>query len=123
MQFVTPDEAVRLITANVQNIRGDPSETAQLTMYANKFVDFVLDYCNRDDFPKVLIYTDADYISQWLDDKANGGRQAALKSLEQNDTKFQFAVSDAAQSGSQTDADLQALAAHLYMYRKVRWPE
>lgn len=108
MQCVTADEAVTLIIANVQSIRDEPAEDAALTMYANKFVGFVLDYCNREDFPKTLIYTATDYISQWLEDKANGGRQGALKSLEQNDTKFQFAVSDMTQSGSQTDADLQS---------------
>ena len=122
MQCVTVDEAVTLIIANVQSIRGEPVEDAALTMYANKFVGFVLDYCNREDFPKTLIYTATDYISQWLEDKANGGRQGALKSLEQNDTKFQFAVSDMTQSGSKTDADLQSFTARLAPYRKVRWP-
>ena len=121
-QCVTADEAVTLIIDNVQSIRGEPVEDAALTMYANKFVGFVLDYCNREDFPKTLIYTATDYISQWLEDKANGGRQGALKSLEQNDTKFQFAVSDMTQSGSQTDADLQSFTARLAPYRKVRWP-
>ena len=47
MQCVTADEAVTLIIANVQNIRGEPAEDAALMMYANKFVGFVLDYCNR----------------------------------------------------------------------------
>lgn len=47
MQCVTADEAVTLIIANVQSIRGEPVEDAALTMYANKFVGFVLDYCNR----------------------------------------------------------------------------
>lgn len=47
MQCVTVDEAVTLIIANVQSIRGEPVEDAALTMYANKFVGFVLDYCNR----------------------------------------------------------------------------
>lgn len=47
MQCVTADEAVTLIIANVQSIRGEPAEDAALTMYANKFVGFVLDYCNR----------------------------------------------------------------------------
>ena len=82
MQCVTADEAVTRIIANVQSIRGEPAEDAALTMYANKFVGFVLDYCNREDFPKTLIYTATDYISQWLEDKANGGRQGALKSLD-----------------------------------------
>ena len=47
MQCVTADEAVTLIIANVQSIRGEPAEDAALTMHANKFVGFVLDYCNR----------------------------------------------------------------------------
>ena len=47
MQCVTADEAVTLIIANVQSIRGEPAEDAALMMYANKFVGFVLDYCNR----------------------------------------------------------------------------
>lgn len=117
MQCVTADEAVTLIIVNVQSIRGEPAEDAALTMYAHKFVGFVLDYCNWEDFPKTLIYTATDYMSQWLEDKANGGRQGALKSLEQNDTKFQFAVSDMTQSGSQTDADLQSFTACLALYR------
>ena len=47
MQCVTADEAVTLIIANVQSIRGEPAEDAALMMYANKFVGVVLDYCNR----------------------------------------------------------------------------
>ena len=62
MQCVTADDAVTRIIANVQSIRGEPAEDAALTMYANKFVGFVLDYCNREDFPKTLIYTATDYI-------------------------------------------------------------
>ena len=46
MQCVTADEAVTRIIANVQSIRGEPAEDAALTMYANKFVGFVLDFAD-----------------------------------------------------------------------------
>ena len=119
MNYLTPDEAVeKIVDAVTQNT----TDTYQAERLAQKFVYDVLDYCNREDFPKTLIYTATDYISQWLEDKANGGRQGTLKSLEQNDTKFQFAMSDMTQSGSQTDADLQPFTARLAPYRKVRWP-
>lgn len=73
MQCVTADEAATLIIANVQSIRGEPAEDAALTMYANKFVGFVLDYCNREDFPKTLIYTATDYIPNGWEIKRMAG--------------------------------------------------
>ena len=52
---------------------------------------------------------------------ANGGR-STLKSIKQDDTEFQFAVADVANTGSTVGADLESLHTRLNLYRKVWWP-
>ena len=98
--YLEPSAAETEIQSNVATIRGKPADetaAARLALYAKYFVAEVLDYCNRDDFPQALCMTGAEIIGRWLDDLENGGR-SALKSIKQDDTEYQFAVSDASQA-------------------------
>lgn len=117
--YLEPAAAIAEIQSNVATIRGKPADD-KLALYAKYFVAEVLDYCNRDDFPQALCMTGADVVGRWLDDMENGGRNA-LKSIKQDDTEYQFAVSDASQVGSTLESDLAALRPRLNLYRKLRW--
>lgn len=121
MQYITADEAVTKLIATVKTMRGELENESAAEIYAQHIVGYVLDYCGREDFPASLILTGATLIGSWLDDAANGGR-STLKSIKQDDTEFQFAVADVANTGSTVDADLESLRSKLNLYRKVRWP-
>lgn len=123
--YLEPSAAETEIQSNVATIRGKPADetaAARLALYAKYFVAEVLDYCNRDDFPQALCMTGAEIIGRWLDDLENGGR-SALKSIKQDDTEYQFAVSETSQTGSTLESDLAALRPRLNLYRKLRWPQ
>ena len=122
--YLEPSAAETEIQSNVATIRGKPVDetaAARLALYAKYFVAEVLDYCHRDDFPQALCMTGAEIIGRWLDDLENGGR-SALKSIKQDDTEYQFAVSDASQTGSTLESDIAALRPRMNLYRKLRWP-
>lgn len=119
--YLEPAAAAAEIQSNVAAIRGKLADD-KTALYAKYFVAEVLDYCNRDDFPQALCMTGAEIIGRWLDDLENGGRNA-LKSIKQDDTEYQFAVSDASQAGSTLESDLAALRPRLNLYRKLRWPQ
>lgn len=116
MNTLTPDEAVKDIVDAVAQNTTTEYQTERL---AQKFVYDVLDYCNRDDFPKALIFTAVDFVMRWLDDAANGGR-TPLKSITQNDTTYQFAVSDTASTGSPMEDDFNAIKPKLNLYRRPK---
>lgn len=121
MKYMTADEAVAKLIETAETLRSSLDNETAAEIYARYIVGYVLDYCHREDFPEALILTGATLIGSWLDDAANGGR-SALKSIKQDDTEFQFAVSDMASIGSTMDADLEALRPKLNLYRRVRWP-
>ena len=121
MKYITADEAVTKLIETAKTLQGEPENEAVAEIYARHIVGYVLDYCHRKDFPSALVLTGATLIGSWLDDAANGGR-SALKSIKQNDTEFQFAVTETASAGSTMDADLESLHPKLNLYRKVRWP-
>ena len=121
MKYITADEAVTKLIETAKTLHGELENEAAAEIYARHIVGYVLDYCHRKDFPSALILTGAALIGSWLEDAANGGR-SALKSIKQNDTEFQFAVTDTASAGNAMDADLEAWQPQLNVYRKVGWP-
>lgn len=61
MNYLTPDEAVeKIVDAVTQNT----TDTYQAERLAQKFVYDVLDYCNREDFPKALVFTAEDMVAR-----------------------------------------------------------
>ena len=117
MNTLAPDDAVADI---VNAVSQNGATTAQAEWLAQKFVYDVLDYCNRDDFPKALVFTAVDFVMRWKADMENGGSRTPLKSLTQNDTTYQFAVADVASTGSPMEDDFNAIKSKLNLYRRPK---
>lgn len=118
---MTPAEAVADITAKIKTIRGDTKiDEAVLSIYVEKLVSDILDYCHRDDFPHALTFTCVDLINKRINDEqmvAEGATQ--LKSIEAGDTKFEFNVAAAISSGVLNDLDFDSIKPKLNLYRKI----
>lgn len=117
---MTPAEAVADIIAKVKTIRGDTEiDEAVLSIYVEKLVNDVLDYCHRHDFPRALTFTCMDLINKRIDDEQTAAEGAAqLKSIEAGDTKFEFNVA-AISSGVLNDLDFDSIKPKLNLYRKI----
>lgn len=116
MNYLTPDEAVEtIVDAVTQNM----TDTYQAERLARKFVYDVLDYCNRENFPKALVFTAENMVTRWLEDTEDGGR-APFKSLTQNDTTYQFAVSEVSSTGDPKEEDFDRLKPKLNLYRRPK---
>lgn len=98
MQYLTPEEAKATI---LKYIRGEPDE-----MLVDKYINQILDYCHRDDFPLALTYVVAELINNSATD------DAPLKSLKSGDVQFDFAITT-------HDTALDTVRSQLNLYRKV----
>lgn len=118
---MTPSEAVADITAKVKIIRNDTTiDEAVLSIYVEKLVNDILDYCHRHDFPDTLIFTCVDLINKRIcDEQASTEGTNALKSIEAGDTKFEFNVGTAITSGILSDLDFDSIKPKLNLYRKI----
>ena len=58
-------------------------------------------------------------VTRWLEDTEDGGR-APLKSLTQNDTTYQFAVSEVSSTGDPREEDFDRLKPKLNLYRRPK---
>lgn len=118
---MTPAEAVADITAKIKTIRGDIKiDEAVLSIYVEKLVSDILDYCHRDDFPRALTFTCVDLINKRISDEQTAAEGAAqLKSIEAGDTKFEFNVAAAISSGVLNDLDFDSIKPKLNLYRKI----
>lgn len=119
---MTPAEAVADITAKIKTIRGDDTEIDEvvLSIYVEKLVTDILDYCHRHDFPRALTFTCMDLINKRIGDEQTAAEGAAqLKSIEAGDTKFEFNVAAAISSGVLNDLDFDSIKPKLNLYRKI----
>ena len=118
---MTPAEAVADITAKIKTIRGDTEiDEVVLSIYVEKLVNDVLDYCHRRDFPRALTFTCMDLINKRIGDEQTAAEGAAqLKSIEAGDTKFEFNVAAAISSGVLNDLDFDSIKPRLNLYRKI----
>ncbi len=98
MQYLTPEEAKATI---LKYIRGEPDE-----MLVDKYINQILDYCHRDNFPQALTYVVAELINNSATD------DAPLKSLKSGDVQFDFAITT-------HDTALDTVRSQLNLYRKV----
>lgn len=118
---MSPDDAIKDIVKKAKLLNNDPPSDDILNLYAEKFVDDTLDYCNREDFPVALTFTAADMVNKWAA-SAGTDSDAPLKSIKHNDTEFQFAVDNVPSVGSSIESDFESIKANLNMYRKLRYP-
>ena len=81
---MTPAEAVADITAKIKTIRGDTEiDEVVLSIYVEKLVTDILDYCHRHDFPRALTFTCMDLINKRIDDEQTAAEEdAQLKKVE-----------------------------------------
>ena len=120
---MTKNEAFSDILLKVRTLRPDAALSDDaLTIYIEKLVSDVLDYCHRSDFPDGLVFTCADLIVKRLDDMAAASSDTAgLKSLTMDDTKFEFNVATPSVSGLVSELDFDSIKPKLNLYRKVGW--
>ena len=118
---MTQNEAVQAITAKVLDKKPLTTDMASLGFDIEKLVVDILDYCHRDDFPASLVYTAADLVCKRLDDDtANAdGVQGPLKSLQEDDVKYEWAVNSVSATGLISDADFESIWPKLNRWRKV----
>lgn len=93
-----------------------------LKFYVNKFVEDVLAYCHRKDFPEPLIYTVVEMIHKHFSDElaANEfGTNAPLSEIKMDDTTFKFAVTSVDLSAIAGEQFFNAIKPKLNLYRKV----
>lgn len=110
MIYLSPEDAK---TEILKYIRGEPDEFA-----IDKLIIDILDYCHRDDFPKALVYSVADLVNKRTED-ITAAKKAPLKALQENDTRFEFAVKECSDAGLLSDEDFATLRPKMNLYRKV----
>ena len=118
MNFLTPEEAITRIQEHLAVLRPDQAVDAKLHLYVTRFVNDVLDYCHREDFPETLTYTAAEILAKCADGSgtAAGG---PLKRLKQNDTEFEFAVTEVSDADSLYEGCMAKIRPKLNLYRKL----
>lgn len=118
MAYIEPTEAVTQIVSNAKALLHDEGTESDnvYTLYANKLVMDVLDYCHREDFPQALVYTCADLLVKRVEDSTSDTK--GLKSIKMDDTEFQFATATAT-AGTMADNDFGTIRNKLNLYRRV----
>ena len=98
-----------------------------LSFYVNKFVEDILIYCNRRDFPPPLIYTVVELILKRLenqmaaaDSDESGLGNAPLSEIKMDDVTFKFAVNNIDLSAVFGEELFNSITAKLNLYRKVK---
>ncbi len=118
------DEATQKITELIQNLQDAenlPNENL-IKFRVEKFVNDVLDYCHREDFPETLIYSAVDLLNKNFADEiadSDTGITAPISEIKQDDVSFKFAVSNVNSAGVASDSDFDSIKSKLNLYRKV----
>ena len=119
MNFLTPEAAIARILECLSTLRPHTQQDAVLRLYVTRFVNDVLDYCHREDFPETLVYTAAEILAKWIDELETAGNAAPLKRLRQNDTEFEFAVTATSAADSLYESCMVKMHPKLNLYRKL----
>ncbi|EKU79156.1 hypothetical protein [Veillonella seminalis] len=84
-----------------------------------QFVYDIVDYCHRDDFPTTLVLTVANLIAMHFITEPEHMGTGPLKALEENDTRFEFAVADADTTDLLSNQLFGKIRPKLNLYRKL----
>lgn len=123
VETLTTDEAIASIVAKMKVLRADEDDSneGKYEMFAEKLVFEILTYCNREDFPKPLIYTCLDLVNKWYSEAYDDNELKNVKSIKMDDTEFQFNTGTVASSvGISADQDFNTIRSKLNPYRKLR---
>lgn len=101
------------ISADVEDIM--PLQQLQI----EQFVYDIVDYCHRDDFPTTLVLTVANLIAMHFIREPEHMGTGPLKALEENDTRFEFAVADADTTDLLSNQLFGKIRPKLNLYRKL----
>ncbi len=118
MEYYTPEEAVAHIKAKVRVLHGEAVTDEVLEIYIQRFVNDVLIYCHRDDFPQLLELTITDLVGKRIQGESDDS-VVGLKALTQDDTKFEFATDGYTAVGTMADADFATIRPQLNAFRKL----
>ena len=124
IKTLPPDEATQKITdliQNLQNAENLPNENL-IKFRVEKFVNDVLDYCHREDFPETLIYSAVDLLNKTFADESassDTGITAPISEIKQDDVSFKFAVNNVSSAGVASDSNFDSIKPRLNLYRKV----
>lgn len=105
------------------------------SLWVEKLVVDILDYCHRKDFPEALIYTCVDLILKRLSDMEQAAENTVsdtavislppLSEIKQDDTSYKFDASLAIKTtatdnvGLLSDLDFDSIKPRLNLYRKL----
>ena len=101
------------ISADVEDIM--PLQQLQI----EQFVYDIVDYCHRDDFPTTLVRTVANLRARHFITEPEHMGTGPLKALEENDTRFEFAVADADTTDLLSNQLFGKIRPKLNLYRKL----
>lgn len=119
MNFLTSEEAITRIQEQLAVLRPEQAVDVKLHLYVTRFVNDVLDYCHREDFPETLTYTAAEILDKWADDSGAAKSGGPLKRLKQNDTEFEFAVAEISDADSLYEGCMAKIRPKLNLYRNA----
>ena len=118
-------EMVTELASEESQIDSDTGEFAETTLaymltkrqktfefYVKKFVEDVLAYCHRADFPEPLIFNDE--LAE-----NDVGTSAPLSEVKMDDTSFKFAVASVDLSAIASEQLFNSIKSRLNLYRKV----
>lgn len=93
-----------------------------VSFFINKFVEDILAYCHRKDFPLPLIFTVVEMLLKYFNDelsKNEVGTSAPLSEIKMDDTSFKFSVSSVDLSAIAGEQLFNLIKQKLNLYRKV----
>ena len=128
-------ETVTELASEESRIDSDTGEFAETTLaymltkrqktfefYVKKFVEDVLAYCHRADFPEPLIFTVVEMMLKRFNDELTEndvGTSAPLSEVKMDDTSFKFAVASVDLSAIASEQLFNSIKSRLNLYRKV----
>ena len=117
--YISVETAIEQIVDKVK-ISADVEDIMPLQqLHFEQFVYDIVDYCHRDDFPTTLVLTVANLIAMHFITEPEHMGTGPLKALEENDTRFEFAVADADTTDLLSNQLFGKIRPKLNLYRKL----
>lgn len=117
--YISVETAIEQIVDKVK-ISADVEDITPLQqLQIEQFVYDIVDYCHRDDFPTTLVLTVANLIAMHFITEPEQMGTGPLKALEENDTRFEFAVADTDTTDLLSNLLFSKIRPKLHLYRKL----
>ncbi|WP_251455266.1 hypothetical protein [Veillonella intestinalis] len=119
VSYISINDAIAEIVDRVKLVEEINELSYLQQLQIEQFIYDIVDYCHREDFPRTLVLTVANLIATYYMEQENSVREAPLKALEENDTKFEFAVAEVDMTDLLSNQLLNKLRPKLNLYRKL----